>query len=47
MCGVDVGSVYYGSGDDIDSDKVTVDSTDNVKVNVINKVIADAMLEKG
>jgi len=33
-----------GSGEGVDSDKVTVDSTDSIKVNVINKVTADAML---
>jgi len=37
--GVDVGSVCVASG--VDSDEVTVDS---VKVNVINRVTADAML---
>ena len=44
--GVDVGSVCVGSGEGtgVDSDKVTVDSTDSVKVNVMNKVTADAML---
>ena len=39
-----IGSVCMGSGEGVDSDKVTVDSTDSVKVNVMNKVTADAML---